>query len=122
MAMTEALVDAHQQGLIGAVAAADGGLYGAVGTGDTGHGGEGRRDVAGKGGRDGEVERGSGGQAGNARYRMGNDGAGQWEIASTERTEVGALYQAGFDIERVVEDAAAAANHGAVIRAPGETG
>ena len=63
------------------------------------------------------------GRPGNAGDRVGNDGAGQRQIAGAERAEVGALHQAVFDIERVVEDAAAAADHGAVIgQAPGETG
>ena len=39
MAVAEALVGAHQEAFIGAVAAADGGLYGAVGALDAGHGG-----------------------------------------------------------------------------------
>ena len=71
------------------------------------------------------TRRSSGAPAGNpgSRDRIGNDGAGQRQIARAERSEVGALHQAGFDIQRVVEDAAAAANHGAVVgQAPGETG
>src|SRR3954452_5469129 len=38
IAAAEALVGAHQQCLVGAVAAADGCLYGSVGAGDAGHG------------------------------------------------------------------------------------
>ena len=76
-----------------------------------------------KSGGHAQIERRSGGQPGNAGDRIGNDGAGQRQIAGAERAQVGALHQAGFDIERVVEDAAAAADHGAIVgQAPGEAG
>src|ERR1035438_1665392 len=84
---------------------------------------DGGEQVAGEGGGDADIERRSVWQAGNAGDGVGNDGAGQRQIARAERAQVGALHQAGFDIERVVEDAAAAADHGAVIgQAPGEAG
>ena len=78
--------------------------------------------VAGESGGDADIERRPGRQAGN-RDRVGHDGTGQRQVAGAQRSEVGALHQAGLDVERVVEDTAAAANHGAVIgQPPGEAG
>src|ERR1035437_4916992 len=80
-------------------------------------------EVAGEGGGDADIERRTGGQPGNAGDWIGNDGAGQRQIAGAEGAQVGALHQAILDIDRVVEDTAAATDHGAVVgQAPGEPG
>ena len=71
--------------------------------------------------RHAQIERRAHRQPWNAGDRVGNDRPGQRQIARAERSQVGALHQAGFDIERVVEDAAAAPDDRAVIgQAPGE--
>src|SRR5690242_10513249 len=68
-----------------------------------------------------EIERRVEGNAGDAGNRVGNDAAGQRQVARTDGAQVGALNQAELDVDGVVINAGAAAEYGLVVL-PGRPG